>query len=266
MKKAIAFMTLGIDVSRLFSEMVLVCGSTTDLVQKKMVYLYLVNYAEQNSDLAILAMNTLMKDCRSDDPSVRGMALRSLCSMKLGGSLLEYLDPAIRQGLKDVSPYVRRTAVIGCLKLFHAFPAHVMEETNFLETLFAMLSSDKNTDVVHALLATLDEILACSELKGLTLTPSLAYPLLNQLSSFSEWGQARLLSLLSSRFTRPKNDDELFDLMNVLDPLLINSSTAVVMGCCKVRFITASLSLKHTSVVPRLPNIHRWCLVTASLS
>ena len=41
-KKVIAYMTLGIDVSRLFNEMVL-CVETRDLVVKKMVYLYLVS-------------------------------------------------------------------------------------------------------------------------------------------------------------------------------------------------------------------------------
>jgi vesicle coat complex subunit len=40
-KKVIAYMTLGIDVSRLFTEMVMAI-ETRDLVVKKMVYLYLV--------------------------------------------------------------------------------------------------------------------------------------------------------------------------------------------------------------------------------
>ena len=51
-----------------------------------------MNYAESNSDLAILAINTLQKelpgvmkclaqDCRDDDPMIRGLALRSLCSL-----------------------------------------------------------------------------------------------------------------------------------------------------------------------------------------
>lgn len=39
-KKVIAYMTLGIDVSKVFSEMVM-AASTKDLVQKKMVYHYL---------------------------------------------------------------------------------------------------------------------------------------------------------------------------------------------------------------------------------
>jgi len=46
-KKVIAYMTLGIDVSRLYPEMVK-ASRTEDVVMKKMIYLYLINYAEQN--------------------------------------------------------------------------------------------------------------------------------------------------------------------------------------------------------------------------
>jgi len=44
-KKVIAYMTLGIDVSRLYPEMVK-ASQTSDIVTKKMVYLYLINYAQ----------------------------------------------------------------------------------------------------------------------------------------------------------------------------------------------------------------------------
>lgn len=60
-KKVIAYMTLGIDVSRLFPDMVLACN-TKDLVIKKMVYLYLCNYAQNNPELTLLVINTLQKD------------------------------------------------------------------------------------------------------------------------------------------------------------------------------------------------------------
>lgn len=54
-------MTLGIDVSRLFTEMMLAI-ETRDLVVKKMVYLYLCTYARQKPDLAIMCINTLQRD------------------------------------------------------------------------------------------------------------------------------------------------------------------------------------------------------------
>jgi AP-4 complex subunit beta-1 len=60
-KKVIAYMTLGIDVSRLFSDMIL-ASNTKDLVIKKMVYMYLCAYAQSNEELTLLAINTLQKD------------------------------------------------------------------------------------------------------------------------------------------------------------------------------------------------------------
>ena len=69
-KKVIAYMTLGIDVSRLYGEMVK-ASRTEDVVQKKMIYHYLTNYAEDNQELAILAINTFLMDCNSTNPKIR---------------------------------------------------------------------------------------------------------------------------------------------------------------------------------------------------
>jgi len=52
------------------------------MVQKKLVYLFLCTYAETNTELALLAINTLQKDCRDENPVVRGLALRALCSLR----------------------------------------------------------------------------------------------------------------------------------------------------------------------------------------
>jgi len=61
-KKVVSYMTQGIDVSRLFSEMCM-ASYTEDLVQKKLIYLYLSSYVEKNQDLAVMAINTYLKDC-----------------------------------------------------------------------------------------------------------------------------------------------------------------------------------------------------------
>ena len=60
MKKVIASMTIGKDVSPLFAE-VLMCIQTDDLELKKLVYLYLVNYSKTQPELALLAINTFIK-------------------------------------------------------------------------------------------------------------------------------------------------------------------------------------------------------------
>eukprot|EP00894_Picocystis_sp_ML_P004461 jgi/Pico_ML_1/54978/g106.t2 len=59
-KKVIAAMTVGKDVSSLFPDVVN-CMQTDDLEMKKLVYLYLINYAKSKPDLAIMAVNTFVK-------------------------------------------------------------------------------------------------------------------------------------------------------------------------------------------------------------
>lgn len=59
-KKVIAFMTVGKDVSMLFAD-VLKCMQTQNLELKKLVYLYVMNYAKSQPDRAILAVNTFQK-------------------------------------------------------------------------------------------------------------------------------------------------------------------------------------------------------------
>ncbi len=43
---------------------------------------------------------------------VRGLALRSICSLRVA-NIVEYVTHPIQAGLKDISPYVRKTAVLG---------------------------------------------------------------------------------------------------------------------------------------------------------
>jgi AP-1 complex subunit beta-1 len=60
-KKVIAAMTVGKDVSMLFPD-VCNCMQTPNIELKKLVYLYLINYAKSQPDLAIMAVNTFVKD------------------------------------------------------------------------------------------------------------------------------------------------------------------------------------------------------------
>ena len=52
----------------------------------------------------------------NEDPMVRGLALRSLTSLKLE-SILEYVEVPLRKSLTDLSAYVRKTAVMAILKV-----------------------------------------------------------------------------------------------------------------------------------------------------
>eukprot|EP00933_Yihiella_yeosuensis_P036911 TRINITY_DN30749_c5_g1_i1.p1 TRINITY_DN30749_c5_g1~~TRINITY_DN30749_c5_g1_i1.p1 ORF type:complete len:865 (+),score=177.28 TRINITY_DN30749_c5_g1_i1:241-2595(+) len=202
-------------------------SATTDLVQKKMVYLYLVNYAESNSDLAILAVNTLQKDCRDDDPMIRGLALRSLCSLNLA-NMVEYLQPAVQRALEDVNGYVRKTAVIGVVKLFY-IAKYAVTDTDILPSL-KRLVNDSDPHVVMNTISALEEVLI--EEGGFEPTRELVTSLLNRLMQFSEWGQCTVLRLLTKY--RVSDENEMFDMMNILDGLLKQSSSAVVMSVTKI--------------------------------
>jgi vesicle coat complex subunit len=58
-------MTVGKDVSSLFPDVVN-CIQTDNLELKKLVYLYIINYAKTQPDLALMAVNTFVKD--ANDP------------------------------------------------------------------------------------------------------------------------------------------------------------------------------------------------------
>lgn len=114
-------MTLGMDASAVFSEM---CRAsfTSDEITKKMIYFYLTTYAEDNPDLSVMAINTFQKDCKHTSSSkVRGLALRNLCSFKSSDYVNNVL-PTIRELLTDYEPYVKKTAIMGTLKVFYHEP------------------------------------------------------------------------------------------------------------------------------------------------
>lgn len=213
-KKVIAYMTLGIDVSRLFTEMML-CIETRDLVIKKMVYLYMSNYATTNPELAQMCTNTLTKDCQNDDPMVRGLALRSLCSLRLS-QMVEYVSEPLHRALQDSHAYVRKTAVMGILKLHHLNETFVVDN-NFKDVLYNMLR-DPDGQVVTNCILVLNEIMAKEESGGMAIDRAIMLHLLNRLGEFSEFGVVAVLELVPKYI--PADENEKFQIMNLLDPVL----------------------------------------------
>ena len=129
---------------------------TNDLIQKKMIYLYLTTYAESHPDLAIMAINTFRKDCQHSDAKIRGLALRNLCSLKFSGAF-EYMIPCIQEALKDMDGYVRKTAIMGCLKVYYIQPESV-RESDIVDSLYKMIK-DNDTLVIINAIGALNEIL-----------------------------------------------------------------------------------------------------------
>lgn len=232
-------MSNGVDMSKLFGS-VIMTSNTSDLILKRMCYLYICNYAESQSDLALLAVNTLTKDCHNESPIIRGMALRSICSLRLA-NLIEYIIPPVRDGLQDASPYVRKTAVLGTVKLLSLSPA-ITKRVDFVDRLRGLLLRDRDPLVVYNCICALDEILI--ESGGLLISKNIAYHLLNKLREFSEWAQVYVLEVCC-RYT-VESEDELYDILNMLDDRLRHTNSALV-------FATIKLFLRFTI---DLPDIH----------
>jgi len=221
-KKVIAYMTLGIDVSRLFTEMMLAI-ETRDLVIKKMVYLFLCNYATTHPELAQMCTNTLVKDCGNDDPMVRGLALRALCSLGLP-LMVEYISEPLRRSLTDGHAYVRKTGVMGILKLYH-LDIEAFERCNFVDILYEMLL-DPDASVVSNCILVLNEIMAANG--GMAINRAIMMHLLNRIHEFSEFGVVVVIELIHRYI--PANDDEAYAIMTLLDPVLKTSNSGAVLA------------------------------------
>lgn len=224
-KKVIAYMTLGIEVSRLFTEMIMAI-ETKDIVVKKMVYLYLCNYAHKEPEMALMCINSLRRECDNEDPMVRGLALRSLCNLRLE-SILEYVQVPLTKSLSDLSAYVRKTAVMGILKLHYLSP-NMVESNGYLGHLYRLLQ-DPDANVVTNVIMVLNELLISQG--GMEVTQSTVMNLLNRIGEFSEWGLNVILELVARYM--PTSEDETFAIMNLLDPVLRTANSGAVLSTIK---------------------------------
>ena len=225
-QKVVASMTQGIDVSSLFGEMVK-ASATQDVRQKKLVYLYICRYAHENQELSLMAINTLLKDMNDQNPIVRGLALRSLCSLQLEG-LPEFARAPLKAGLADKSAYVRRVVVLSVAKLHRHYP-QLIHELNMASFLYQAMK-DRDAQVVINSICALNEILAGEG--GIVINKNMVDYLLHRFSDFSEWGQAVVLETLTKY--KIQEESELMDLLNRLDPHLETQNTGVLMAVIKL--------------------------------
>ncbi len=106
----------GRNVSEHFAQVVKNVASP-NLEIRKLVYIYLLRYAEQEPDLALLSINTFQKDLADSNPLIRAMALRVLSGIKVPmiGNIVVL---AIKKCAADLSPYVRKTASLAIPKCY----------------------------------------------------------------------------------------------------------------------------------------------------
>ena len=229
-KKVIAAMTVGKDVSMLFTDVVN-CIQTQNIELKKLVYLYLINYAKSQPDLAILAVNTFVKDTQDPNPLVRALAVRTMGCIRVD-KIVEYLCEPLRKCLKDEDPYVRKTSAVCVAKLFD-INGELVEEQGFLEMVYDLLS-DSNPMVVSNAVAALAEIAEQSEAgkRVFQINTATLQKMLAALNECTEWGQVFILDSLA--LYMPSDGREAESIIERVTPRLQHANSAVVLSAVKV--------------------------------
>ncbi|XP_042490783.1 beta-adaptin-like protein C [Macadamia integrifolia] len=227
-KKVIAAMTVGKDVSSLFTDVVN-CMQTENLELKKLVYLYLINYAKSQPDLAILAVNTFVKDSQDPNPLIRALAVRTMGCIRVD-KITEYLCDPLQRCLKDDDPYVRKTAAI-CVAKLYDINAELVEDRGFLDTLKDLIS-DNNPMVVANAVAALAEIQENSSRPIFEITSPTLTKLLTALNECTEWGQVFILDALSKYKAADAREAE--NIVERVTPRLQHANCAVVLSAVKM--------------------------------
>lgn len=235
-KRVIANMTIGKDVSGLFAS-VLKNGQTDDVEQKKLVYLYLMNYAKTQPELVILAVNTFVKDSHDINPLVRALALRTMGCLR-AEKIIDYLDDPLTRGLRDENPYVRKTAALCVAKLYDLKPELAIEG-GFLERLQDLVADSNPSVVANAVTALADiqqmaqEVQPGSEL--FVIDARTLQKLLIALNECTEWGRIAILNALATY--RAKDSQEAEHICERALPQFQHANGSVVLGAVKVILI-----------------------------
>ncbi|KAJ7452470.1 adaptin N terminal region-domain-containing protein [Mycena galericulata] len=202
LKKIVANITMGNDMSPLFTDVVQ-CLGTPLLEIKKMVYLFLVSYGRSKPDQIHLVIPNFLQDCNDRNPLIRALAIRTMSYIPIP-VVTDALNENLRHCLKDRDPYVRKTAAICVAKLYAADPRRA-EKGGFVEQLRDLML-DSNATVVANAVAALSEIGDRQDGVIFKLNLATANKLLAALSESSEWGQIYILDSLL-RYVPEKHAD-----------------------------------------------------------
>lgn len=155
---------------------------------KKLVYIYLLHYAESEPDLALLSINTIQKSLTDQSPQVRAMALRVMSGIRVP-VISQIVSLAIKRGCADMSPHVRKAAALAVPKCYRLDPNTMPQLLDYLATLLG----DKQYYVVGSAVTAFLEI--CPE--RVDLIHKHYRGLVRKLVDMDEWGQLATLRLMS---------------------------------------------------------------------
>ncbi|KAK1723510.1 hypothetical protein CaCOL14_007986 [Colletotrichum acutatum] len=155
---------------------------------KKLVYIYLIHHAEQEPDLALLSINTIQKSLSDTNPQVRALALKTMSGIRVP-VISQIVSLAIKKGVADMSPYVRRAAALSIPKCYRLDPTQLPQ---LLEYLTALLG-DKQYFVAGAAVSAFLEI--CPD--RIDLIHPQYRALVKKVVDMDEWSQLATLRMMT---------------------------------------------------------------------
>ncbi|XP_016071144.1 PREDICTED: AP-3 complex subunit beta-2 [Miniopterus natalensis] len=241
MKRIVAMIARGKNASDLFPAVVknVACKN---IEVKKLVYVYLVRYAEEQQDLALLSISTFQRGLKDPNQLIRASALRVLSSIRVP-IIVPIMMLAIKEAASDMSPYVRKTAAHAIPKLYSLDSDQKDQLIEVIEKLLA----DKTTLVAGSVVMAFEEV--CPE--RIDLIHKNYRKLCNLLIDVEEWGQVVIISMLTryarTQFLSPTQNESLLEenpekafydrlLLRNTKPLLQSRSAAVVMAVAQLYF------------------------------
>ncbi|CAH2003536.1 unnamed protein product [Acanthoscelides obtectus] len=262
MKRIIGMIAKGRDASMLFPAVVKNVVSK-NIEVKKLVYVYLERYAEEQQDLALLSISTFQRALKEPNQLIRAGALRVLSSIRVK-VIAPIVMLAIRDASSDMSPYVRKTAAHAIPKLYSLEPELKSELISIIQKLLA----DKTVLVIGSAVMAFSEV--CP--KRVDLIHQVYRKLCALLVDVDEWGQVTIVNMLThyarTQFADPnlhntanESDKDSYDsnselsdkpvpsldpdhrlLLRSTRPLLQSRNAAVVMAVAQLYYHSAPAS------------------------
>ncbi|XP_052235649.1 AP-3 complex subunit beta-2-like [Dreissena polymorpha] len=201
MKRIVGMIAKGKDASELFPAVVKNVVSK-NLEVKKLVYVYLTRYAEEQQDLALLSISTFQRALKDPNQLIRASALRVLSNIRVQ-MIAPIMMLSIKEAVMDMSPYVRKTAAHAIPKLYSIDP----EQKDQLVEVIEKLLADKTTLVAGSAIQAFEEL--CPE--RIDLIHKNYRKLCNLLVDVEEWGQVVIINMLTryarTQFLNPNTGD-----------------------------------------------------------
>lgn len=155
---------------------------------KKLVYIYLIHHAEEEPDLALLSINTIQKSLSDTNPQVRALALKTMSGIRVP-VISQIVSLAIKKGVADMSPHVRKAAAMAIPKCYRLDPSQSPQLIEYL----GILLGDRQYYVAGAAVAAFLEI--CPE--RLDLIHKHYRSLVKKIVDMDEWSQLATLRLMT---------------------------------------------------------------------